>query len=92
MIKYDKIKYITAIMVTVIVMAVLLYMKVREKIGRIRITHPAGFQTNLHILINCCTNGALTCNHFTEEPFDLFTHTVFVKVGEKDLFIREDWL
>ena len=49
-------------------------------------------QTKLHILINCCTNGALTCNHFTEEPFDLFTHTVFVKVGEKDLFIREDWL
>lgn len=30
-------------MVTVIVMAVLLYMKVRKKIGRIRITHPASF-------------------------------------------------
>ena len=34
-------------MVTVIVMAVLLYMKVRKKIGRIRITHPAGRSNKL---------------------------------------------
>ena len=43
-------------MVTVIVMAVLLYMKARKKIGRIRITHPAGFQEGVKFSVSMGKN------------------------------------
>ena len=46
----------------------------------------------LDVFVNGCLYRAFIGNHFPEESFDLFSRSVFIKVGKEDFLVGENGL